>query len=314
MAGIGDVEDLYPIANTALQENLPETFGDRVVARGKDGGGTDGVGNGGEDSGGGLPMHTENQPVHSKRKRPRKSDKGRNEQFTTLVNASIRNLNTHLEAQFKSYLDELRKIDRRKDKEFTTQFKSYLDELREIDRRRDEQFMTLVNAISTLSNGPLPPCVLLLLYVNSAAKSDDGAPVHVSAEGTLPHIAKFFMSTSLDNSDFDDGDNGTLSATTKQSATATFSLELLLLCLYQFFGYSVHIPLELIRSLAAGRTPRKQLVYVSAVKSDDDTHVDTDHDLSSISKLSTSIGADSRLLNYPLVKTAANAFMFGEIV
>ncbi|KAK0602505.1 hypothetical protein LWI29_034149 [Acer saccharum] len=158
--GIGDVEDLYPIASIALQENLPETFGDTAVARGKDGGGTDGVGNGGEDSGGGLPMHTENQPVHSRKKRPRESDRGRNEQFTTLVNASIRDLNTHLEAQFKSYLDELREIDRHKDKEFTTQFKSYLDELREIDRRRDKQFMTLVNAISALSNGPLPPCVV----------------------------------------------------------------------------------------------------------------------------------------------------------
>ena len=68
----------------------------------------------------------------------RESDRGRNEQFTTLVNASIRDLNTHLEAQFKSYLDELR----------------------EIDRRRDEQFTALVNAISALSNGPPPPCVV----------------------------------------------------------------------------------------------------------------------------------------------------------
>ncbi|KAK1587237.1 hypothetical protein Q3G72_010896 [Acer saccharum] len=173
----------------------------------KDGGGTDGAGNGGEDGGDGLPMHTKNQPVNSIRKRPRlvdnvsnehshdanqtptyaptqtqfhsfldvlrESDRGRNEQFTTLVNDSIRDLNTQLTTQIKSYLDELKEIDRRRDEQFTTlvndsrdlnaqlttQIKSYLDELREIDRRRDEQFMALVNAISALSNGPPPPCV-----------------------------------------------------------------------------------------------------------------------------------------------------------
>ncbi|KAK0603677.1 hypothetical protein LWI29_007441 [Acer saccharum] len=150
---------------------------------------------GGEDGGGGLPMHTKNQPVNSIRKRPRlvdnvsnehshdanqtptyaptQSDRGRNEQFTTLVNDSIRDLNTQLTTQIKSYLDELKEIDRRRDEQFTTlvndsrdlnaqlttQIKSYLDELREIDRRRDEQFTALVNAISALSNGPPPPCV-----------------------------------------------------------------------------------------------------------------------------------------------------------
>ncbi|KAK0594292.1 hypothetical protein LWI29_037896 [Acer saccharum] len=43
----------------------------------KDGGGTDGAGNGGED--GGLPVHTENQPVNSIRKRPRLMDNVSNE-------------------------------------------------------------------------------------------------------------------------------------------------------------------------------------------------------------------------------------------
>ncbi|KAK0574145.1 hypothetical protein LWI29_018856 [Acer saccharum] len=141
------------IASTALQENLPETFGDRAVARGKDGCGTDGAGNGGEDGGGGLPMHIENQPIHSRRRRPRLVDNVSNEhsrdanQTPTYAPTQVLILivlyNPKYLVLLKIYIDSVINCG---DLYMETQFPSYLDELRESDRGINEQFTTPVNA------------------------------------------------------------------------------------------------------------------------------------------------------------------------